>query len=62
MKLELVFYKVPDNNNRKMRQRVYIDSILEPGVKPWLEAGKDFVLKKDGDSGHGLGKSNVVRD
>lgn len=26
-----------------------------------LEAGKDFVLEEDGDSGHGLGKSNIVR-
>ena len=44
-----------------MSQRVYIDSILEPTVKPWIEAKHDFVLEEDGDSGHGLGKSNIVR-
>lgn len=30
-----------------MSQRVYIDSILEAVVKPWLEAGEDFVLEED---------------
>ena len=44
-----------------MSQRVYIDSILEPIVKPWIEAKHDFVLEEDGDSGHGPGKSNIVR-
>lgn len=47
--------------NGIMGQRVHIDSILEPVVKPWLGAGEDFVLKEDGDSGHGLVKSNIVR-
>ena len=61
-KSELVFYEVPGNTNGKMSQRVYIDSILEPVVKPWLEVGEDFVLEEDGDSGHGSGKSNIVRD
>ena len=35
--------------------------ILEPVVKPWLQAHHDFVLEEDGDSGHGPGKSNIVR-
>lgn len=61
-KSELVFYEVPGNTNGKMSQRVYIDSILEPVVKPWLKAGEDFVLEEDGDSGYGSGKSNIVRD
>ena len=42
-----------------MSQRVYIDLILEPVVKPWLEAGEDL---RWGHSGHGSGKSNIVRD
>ena len=59
---ELVFYEVPGNTNGEMSQRVYVDFILEPAVKPWLEAGEDFVLEEDGDSGRGSGKSNIVRD
>lgn len=46
-KSELIFYEVPGNSNGKMGQRVYIDSILEAVVKPWLEAGEDFVLEED---------------
>jgi len=39
----------------------YRDQILEPIVKPWIQEEQDFVLKEDGDSGHGLSKSNIVR-
>lgn len=53
LKSELIFYEVPGNSNGKMNQRVYINSILEPIVKPWLKAGEDFVLEKNNDSGHG---------
>ena len=60
-KSDIYFYRVPGNSNGKMSQRVYIDSILEPIVKPWIEAKHDFVLEEDGDSGHGPGKSNIVR-
>ena len=44
-----------------MSQRVYIDQTLNPIVKPWFDQGQDFVLEEDGDSGHGPGKSNIVR-
>jgi hypothetical protein len=44
-----------------MSLRVYRDAILEPIVKPWLDRGDDFVLEEDNDSGHGTGKSNIVR-
>ena len=50
-----------------MSHRVYIDSILEHVVKPWLSDVKrgridPFVLEEDGDSGHGGGsKRNPVR-
>jgi hypothetical protein len=44
-----------------MSQKAYIDQILEPVVKPWLDAGEHFVLEEDGDSGHGLGKNNIVQ-
>ena len=59
-KSQLIFYEVPSNSNGKMSQRVYIDSILEPVVKSWME-GHEFVLEEDGDSGHGSGKDNIVR-
>lgn len=44
-----------------MSQQAYIDQILEPIVKPWIENKQDFVIEEDGDSGHGPGKSNIVR-
>ena len=48
---------MPGNSNGKMTHQVYINSILEPVVKPWLERGDDFVLEEDGDSGHGTGRT-----
>ena len=36
-----------------MSGKVYIDAILEPIVKKWLENGEDFVLEEDEDNGHG---------
>ena len=60
-KSDLYFYNVPGNKNGKMSLKVYRDQILEPIVKPWLDRGDDFVLEEDGDSGHGTGKSNIVR-
>ena len=45
-----------------MSQRVYIDSILKPVVKPWLEDGQGFVLEEARDFEHGPGKkkNNIV--
>ncbi len=40
---------------------MYIEKILEPVVKSWLQAHHDFVLEEDGDLGHRPGKSNIVR-
>lgn len=58
-KSELVFYEVKDkigkeSKNGKMSHDCYVDSILDPVVKPWLKYGgwQDFVLEEDGDSGH----------
>ena len=59
-KSDIYFYD-SGNPNGKMKQETYINQILEPVVKPWLEAGHDFVLEEDNDSGHGPGKSNIVR-
>ena len=36
-----------------MTERVYIDSILEPVVKKWLDNDDDFILEEDGDNDHG---------
>lgn len=60
-KSDISFYEVTGNTNGKMSQQAYINQILEPIVKPWIEAKQDFVLEEDGDSGHGPGKSNIVR-
>ena len=60
-KSQLKFYTVPTNSNGKMSQQVYRDAILEPIVKLWLDAGQDFILEEDGDSGHGPSKKNIVR-
>ena len=63
-KSELVFYDVPGNSNGKMSLQIYKDEILEKVVKSWLkkDGSESFVLEEDGDSGHGTGKRNVVRD
>ncbi len=60
-KSDMIFYDVPTNKNGKKTHQVYIDSIHKPVVKPWLEAGDEFVLEEDGDSGHGTGRANPVR-
>lgn len=61
-KSDIIFYEVPDNSNEKMTHQVYIDSILESVVKPWLERENDFVLEEDDDSGHDTGRTrNAVR-
>jgi hypothetical protein len=49
---DLVFYD-SSNSNGKMTQVAYINQILEPRVKPWIEDYRDFVLEEDQDSGHG---------
>ena len=56
-KSDIIFYEVPGNSNGKMTHQVYINSILEPVVKPWPERGDDFVLEEDGDSRHGTGRT-----
>jgi hypothetical protein len=62
-KSPLVFYDIPSNSNGKMTQKAYIQQILEPIVKPWIDRGDDFVLEEDGDSGHGPSRSsgNIVK-
>lgn len=60
-KSPLIWYDVPGNTNGKMSLKVYRDQILEPIVGQWLRNGESFVLEEDNDSGHGTGKSNIVR-
>jgi hypothetical protein len=57
----LTVYSIPTNTNGKMTQRAYINQILEPIVKPWIQRGDSFAFEEDGDSGHGPGKNNIVR-
>lgn len=58
-KSDIYFYEVPTNSNGKMSQKIHLEQILKPIVKPWIEAGQDF--EEDNNSGHGPGKSNIVR-
>ncbi len=44
-----------------MTHQVYVDSILEPVVKPWLKTDDEIVVQEDGDSGNGTGQANLVR-
>lgn len=60
-KSDIHFYNVPGNGNDKMSMQVYLEQILKPIVKPWIDNHPRFVLKEDSDSGHGTGKSNTVR-
>lgn len=59
-KSDITFYD-SGNSNGKMTQRVYIDTILEPIVKTWIQRGHDFYLEEDNDSGHGPSPTNIVR-
>jgi hypothetical protein len=60
-KSQLKFYEVPGNTNGKKSQKVYRDVMLEQVVKPQVDTGQRFVLEEDEDSGHGPGRSNIVR-
>ena len=37
-----------------MTAKYYRDGILEGQVKPWLDAGAEFILEEDQDSAHGV--------
>jgi len=54
-----VQYDIPSNSNSKMIQKVYLDAILKPVVKPWLDQGAHFILEEDGDSWHGPLGQNI---
>lgn len=57
-KSELYFYDIPTNINSKITIKKYVE-ILDEMVLPWLENGEDFVLEKDGDSGHRYNKNST---
>jgi hypothetical protein len=56
-----IYFYDSGNSNDKMTYKAYIEQILEPVVKSLFEQGSEFVLVKDGDSGHGTAKNNPVR-
>lgn len=56
----MIFYDVPTNTNGKISQEVYVNRILEPMVKSWIERGDSFILEGDGDSGHGKRGVNSI--
>lgn len=45
------FYEVIGNTNGKMSRQAYIDQILEPIVKPWIQASRILFSKKMGTQG-----------
>ncbi|KAF1814001.1 hypothetical protein P152DRAFT_301152 [Eremomyces bilateralis CBS 781.70] len=63
-KSDLTTYDVPSNTTGKMSQSVYIDSILDPIIKPWIQNGHDFIIEEDQVSGHGptRSKGNIVKE
>ena len=63
-KSPLIWYTASKNNNDgKMSQQTYIDTILDPVVKPLLEAGEDFIMEEDRDAVYGIdgNKANPLR-
>lgn len=53
-KSPMIFYN-SGNTNGKMIHKYYVEQILDPVVKPWLNdiTQEPFTLEEDGDSGHG---------
>lgn len=51
-KLDLIFYNVLENTNKKILLKVYKNQIFELVVKPWLLKCQNFVLKKDSNNGY----------
>lgn len=60
-KSPLLFYDTASNSNGKMTQKTYINQILDPFVKPWIQHHNYFVLEEDRDFGHGISSTNIVR-
>jgi len=58
----LTFYDVPGKSKGKISHSVYVNSILELVVKPWITQ-KDFEIEEDGNSGLGhSGYSSQKKD
>ena len=60
-KSEIYFYDVPENGNGKMNMNVYLEQILKPIVKPWIDHHPRFVLGESSGTGHGIGRNNNIR-
>jgi hypothetical protein len=58
-KSQLVWYTTKSKNGA-ITQRDYIDQILDPVVKPWLNTQQPFILEEDGAFGHGPSGDNIV--
>lgn len=60
------FYPYSTYHNGNMTVKAYMDEILEPYVKPWLDAVavgalKPFILEEERDSAFGLGVNSPIR-
>lgn len=63
-KSRLIWYTTTKtNNDGKMSQQTYIDTVYEPVVKPLLQAGEDFIVEEDRDAVYGIegNKNNPLR-
>lgn len=63
-KSKLIWYtSSKSNNDGKMSQQTYIDTMLDPMVKPLLQSGDDFIMEEDRDAVYGLEghKNNPLR-
>ena len=63
-KSSLFWYEVPTNDNGKLSHKAYLEQILEPAIKPWLDQARSgqidpFVLEEDNDSSHKGGIVNT---
>lgn len=60
-KSELVWYDA-GNKTGDITMQAYIDQVLEPVVKPWIDRGDQFILEEDSAPGHGQAKNqNIVQ-
>nr|POF18079.1 putative gamma-glutamyl phosphate reductase [Quercus suber] len=58
-KSKLVIYDAGSPSS-KMDSQTYLDSVLKPVVKPWLQQDPRFILEGNRSSAHGLSKNHPV--
>lgn len=59
-KSDIIFYNILSNKNGKLTYQVNKNSILILLMKPQIMTRVDFILEKDGNSGHDSSEKNLV--